>query len=673
MTRPELSARDIALGMDRAISRRDFVNGVAVALGSAALAPATARADDAGPVADAGPAAATAAANGPAGADYAGQTLAAAAPLHARRDGAPRPQVPPFVPGGEAYDLIVVGAGISGLAAAWWWRQVAPQARVLLVDALDRVGGHAQRNEFVAANGRRLIGYGGSEALDSPSLWSPAAHAVIRGVGIDIAQFTSYFDSGFRQRHGLTQHANWYAPSVWGRGTLVRHAHDAKPADWIARTPLVPQAQADLLRLLTAPVDPFPRLTRSARRARLAQITYDQLLVDALGLHPQVAQLFNNRTRGYIGVGTDATSALDAFALGLPGFEAMKLGDAVDAAMSPSGRQAKGGTDDYIYPFPDGNAGVARALVRSLVPAALPGSGMESLVLASLDAAELDREGAPVRIRLGCPVVNVQHAGEPAHARAVDVTYADGTGALHTVRAAHVVLACFHRAIPFLCPELPPAQVDALNDQVKVPLLYGTVLIRHWQAFARAGIAGFELPGHLWEEIRLDMPVSIGRYRFPDSPDEPMLLHLSAVVLDGPKGRSEREQAAAGRRRLLSMPFAELERELRATLDGALGPFGFVAADDIEAITINRWAHGYAYEYMRPWDAFWPAGPLPIHTARKGWGRVAIANADGGAYAYVQGAIDQATRAVAELKPHAALPRYWRTPGPSAKALKLPR
>jgi len=199
------------------------------------------------------------------------------------------------------------------------------------------------------------------------------------------------------------------------------------------------------------------------------------------------------------------------------------------------------------------------------------------------------------------------------------------------------------------------------------------VLLRNWHAFKRAGILGFYPTGGLWDEMRLDFPVSIGEYRFPDSPDDPILLHLSTVVLDGPKGSPGREQCAAGRRRLQSLAFAEAERDIRATLAGALGPFGFDPANDIEAITLNRWAHGYAYEYMRPWDAYWPDGPLPMTTARRGWGRIAIANADAGAYAYAHGAIDQATRAVAELLPHARLPAWWRTPGPSPRLLGLVR
>ncbi len=685
MTR-SFSEADRALGLDRAITRRDFLNGVAMTI--SAVAGPGAQAGDAAPASASAASAnvsgaASAAREGgatpqaAAAADFVGQTLGAAAALHARRDGAPRVDPPAFVDGGETADLVVVGAGISGLAAAFLFRQhAAPGARVLVLDALAEPGGHAQRNEFVARNGRRLIGYGGSEALDSPSLWSPATHRLIHDLGIDLKRFETWYDQGWAKRHGLTQHGTWFDARTWGEDKLVRAAPDLGHAQWAAALPMSERARADLATLLAGPRDPFAHLTRSRKRARLAGLTYDRFLLETLGLDPQVALLLNSRTCAYLGVGTDATSALDAFALGLPGFDRMKLGAQADALMSPSGRQAKAGRDDYIYHFPDGNAGVVRALLRALIPDSFPQArtGIEALVLAQRDDAALDVPGAPVRVRMNSSVVDVRHAGgDVESARAVDVAWADAAGALHVVRARQVVLACFHRVIPYLCAELPARQVAALDDQVKVPLIYGHVLIRNWRSFQRAGIAGFRLPGQLWDEIRLDMPVSIGEYRFPDSPDDPILLHLSAVVLDGPRGVSEREQCAAGRRRLHSMRFEDLEREIRATLAGALGAFGFDAARDIEAITLNRWAHGYAYEYMRPWDAFWPDGPLPVATARRGWGRIAIANADAGAYAYAQGAIDQATRAVGELLPHARLPAAWKTPGPSPRLLKLRR
>jgi spermidine dehydrogenase len=132
---------------------------------------------------------------------------------------------------------------------------------------------------------------------------------------------------------------------------------------------------------------------------------------------------------------------------------------------------------------------------------------------------------------------------------------------------------------------------------------------------------------------------------------------------------SAREQAQAGRHYLTSVTFEDMEREIRDMLDRALSPYGFDAARDIEGITCNRWSHGYALEYMRPWDQFWPDGPLPIETARQGWGRIAIANSDSGAYAYAHSAMDQAARAVNELV--GGIEDYSKFPGPPVEMLDL--
>lgn len=633
------------LGLDAAITRRDFLNGVALS-GAGLTVPAAAVA----------------------GEGFLGQTDAANAALHALRDGRPVPALPAFDPvRDEAHDLVVVGTGISGLSAAWLYRRHAGKdARVLVLDAQAEIGGHALRNEFTSASGRRVIGYGGSEALDSPSQWSPAARSLVAGVGIDLARFEQWYDRRWSEDRGLTQHAMFFDRAQWGEDRLVRYASGTPAAQWAARTPLNGRAAADLAVLIDRPRDWLAGLGREAKRRRLASITYDDFLTRVCGLDAQLTRYFSARTRGYLGAGTDAASALDAYALGLPGFAAMSIGSAPDEAMSPSARQAIAGRDAYIHHFPDGNAGLARALLRSLIPSALPGSGIETLVLAQRDDTRLDAPNEAVRIRLRSPVLRVRHAGPVREAGAVDVSYLDAQGQARTVRARHVVLACWSRVIARLCgDELPQRQVDALDDQVKVPLIYANVLLRGWQAFAAAGIDGYSMPGSdLFTSVNIDMPVSIGSYRCADQPDDPVLLHLGAVVLGGAPGASPREQAAAGRARLAAMRFEDLERQIRSSLQRALGGFGFDAARDIEAVTINRWAHGYAYEYMRPWDAYWPRGALPALTARRGFGRVAVANSDAGAFAYAHGAIDQATRAVGELLPQARLPRVADLPGP---------
>lgn len=628
------------------ITRRDFLNGVALAVPGVAAAQG--------------------------GLD--GQTDAVMADAHrVRHEG---PALWEAVAEGDegVEDLVVVGSGLSGLAGAWLFRQHAGRpVRVLLLDALERPGGHAQRNEFVSRSGRRLIGYGGSQSLDTPGLFSPATHQLLQAVGIELSRFkTEFFDNGWARRQGLTRSARWFDPVVWGAGSgLVLREADEPAATWLARTPLPPAAQALLLRLQAGGPPPVALSGPQAmRRRRLAAMTYQRFLQHHWQAPPAVLAWFAQDTRGYFGVGIDATSALDAWASGLPGFGGLGLGEGVDPLMSASARQLMAGQDEYVYHFPDGNAGVAHALLRQLVPDAVPGSGMDSLADARIDAAALDRADAPVRVRQRATVVGLRHLGPPARAPLVELRYLDGSGTLRAVRARQVLLACWHRVIARLTDELPPVQRRALDDQVKTPLLYATVLVSNWRPWLRAGVPRIKAPGGFWAEAELDFPVSMGGVRFPQSADEPMLLHLGQVVVPG-GGGSPRRQAAAGRALMQGWSFSQLEGEVQRFLQGALGGHGLDAARDIEAVTINRWAHGYSLEYARPWDLFWPQGPLPCERARRGWGRVAIAGADSGAYAYAHSAIDQATRAVQELLPQARLPRGHPVPGPDPKAIGL--
>jgi spermidine dehydrogenase len=115
-------------------------------------------------------------------------------------------------------------------------------------------------------------------------------------------------------------------------------------------------------------------------------------------------------------------------------------------------------------------------------------------------------------------------------------------------------------------------------------------------------------------------------------------------------GEAARTQHRRGRYELSTMPFATFEAQVRDQLGRILGPTGFDPARDIAAITVNRWPHGYAYEYNPLWDPDWPPGEAPNIIGRRRFGRIAIANSDAAAYAYADAAIDQAYRAVAELE-----------------------
>jgi spermidine dehydrogenase len=231
----------------------------------------------------------------------------------------------------------------------------------------------------------------------------------------------------------------------------------------------------------------------------------------------------------------------------------------------------------------------------------------------------------------------------------VDVTYVRN-GKAWTVRSSGAILACWNMVIPYLCPEMPEAQRTALAYGAKVPLVYTNVALRNWRAFATLGVDAIYAPGCYHTLVDLDYPVSLGSYHFSASPDQPIVLHMIRTPCH--PGLPARDQHRAGRAELLATPFETFERNIRDQLGRILGPAGFDSARDITGITVNRWPHGYAYEYNTLWDkAAWPGQTRPCVTARAPFGRITIANSDAGALAYTNAAIDQAHRAVHELLP----------------------
>jgi spermidine dehydrogenase len=304
--------------------------------------------------------------------------------------------------------------------------------------------------------------------------------------------------------------------------------------------------------------------------------------------------------------------------------------------------------EKYFFHFPDGNATIARLLVRSLIPDAIPGDSLDDIITAKANYARLDVSESPVRIRLNSTAVRVNHVGSAASAKEVEITYSR-FGKLYTVRAPNAVLACWNMVIPYICTELPEKQKAALSSAAKVPLLYTNVTIRNWTAFQKLGASSAYSPGSYHSGIMLDLPVSIGDYHCSSAPDQPIVIHMMKTPCK--PGLPARDQHRMGRIELFMTEFETMERKIRDQLARTVGPGGFDPARDITAITVNRWPHGYAYEYNSLWDKFWlEGGEIPCEVARQPFGRITIANADAGAYAYTDGAIDQAWRAVQELK-----------------------
>jgi spermidine dehydrogenase len=276
---------------------------------------------------------------------------------------------------------------------------------------------------------------------------------------------------------------------------------------------------------------------------------------------------------------------------------------------------------------------------------------MDDEVTARFDYSKLDEAKSPVRLRLNSTAVRVEHDGDPQSAKRVRISYVRG-GRAYRVQARACVLACYNMMIPHLCPELPAPQREALALQVKTPILYTNVALRNWQAWKKLGIGAAIAPGGYHINAMLDFPVSLGGYQFAEGPDDPIVVHMERFPHRSNMGLTPRDQHRVGRYELLSTTFETLERNIRSQLAGMLSAGGFDPARDIEGITVNRWAHGYAYGYNPLFDPYYEDRDderYPHMRARKRFGRIAIANSDAAARAMLQAAVEQGYRAAAEL------------------------
>jgi len=635
---------DRNLGMDRPIDRRDFLNGMAVGLGVLGFGF---QAEAAERFAQDLPGYYPPALTGMRG-SHAGSFEVA----HALRDGSFFKNAAAPVDTKESYDLVIVGAGLSGLAAAYYFRQrTSAAARILILDNHDDFGGHAKRNEFHSA-GRLLLANGGTWAIESPFPYSTAARGLMDELGVDPVKLRAQSRKAADPKvfEGMTR-GFFFNKETFGADRLVPgmpgHGKSPKWAEFLAKTPLSEEVRRDIQRLEEDEVDYLPGLDSDAKKDRLSRMSYADFLLKVVKVHPDVIPFYQTSTHGLFGVGIDAVNALDCWGMEYAGFKGMKLSAGTTMRMGYTARGEATPKPDYFFHYPDGNASIARLLVRSLIPAAAPGSNAEDIVSAPFDYGKLDQAASPVRIRLSSTVVRAHHAGDPESAKEVEIAYAR-EGKTYSVRAKGAVLACWNMAIPYLCPGLPDKQKEALKYGVKIPLCYTTVAVNNWKPMQKLGVLSVSSPGMYHSNVLLEQPSTVGDYHaFPASPAYPVLLRM--LRTPAKPGLSERDQHVAGHIELLRTPFETFERNIRDQLGRIYGAGGFDPARDISAITVNRWPHGYAYEYNYLFDPEWREGEAPCQIGRKRFGRIAIANSDAGAAAYTDSAMDQAYRAVNEL------------------------
>ena len=628
MDAPDDSARpapnDDRLGMNEPISRRDFVNGALVA-GAGMLLSGRASAMGTSP-ADAW--------NGYGGVgDYRasnGNTYDVMTAAHAMRDGAYEKTAATDT--GEMYDLVSVGGGLSGLAAAVFF-QKNKGGRCLVLDNHPIFGGEAKRNEFLV-DGHRLIAHQGSAIFLVPKKGG-YTDRFYEMIGMDRSTFDYQTWRGPSPEMAL--HQSPYAePKDYG--FYFGPPFGKRPGVWVvdpwgrklSGAPLSDAAKADLMRWRTVPDDgPRPQTEGDAISRQLDTITLEEHLMARHRITRETVRNFLSPVEGGgYGLGPDALSAYCAYAIEteFPGDGDSALGDQM---------------------FPDGNTGFARLMVKTLIPDAFAGPHtVEAVWKSRVNFAALDRGGQHTRIRLNATVGRVEHAGNPGSAPHVVVTYAKGKQ-LFRVKARAVVMAGGSWTSKHIVRDLPASHRDAYAQFYRSPCLMANVAVRNWRFLYKMGMSGCRWFGGLGDYLSVRPMATLDGVSPTIGPDSPTVLTIK--VLFAQPGLPIGEQGAQGRAKLLGTSFAQYERALREQLADMFAPGGFDPRRDIAGIILNRWGH--AYVNPQPGFFFGVGGkPAPRDVLRDApHGRIAFANTDLAGAMDHRNSIREADRAVRQL------------------------
>ncbi|HZU25259.1 MAG TPA: NAD(P)-binding protein [Bryobacteraceae bacterium] len=615
---------DHSLGMDQPISRRDYLNSTLLATGSALLAgvcPLDLLA--ANPEAWTG--------YGGVG-DYAssnGNTWDVMTDGHKIRDRAFEPLPSDITDTGEQFDCVVVGGGISGLAAALFFkRQTGGKRRCLVLENHAIFGGEARRNEFVV-DGQRLIAHQGS-AMFFPPLTGTFLAEFYDSIGINNWQFpyqtwggaskpllparTPYFEGGpesaffFGPKFGQPQ-GKWVV-DPWGTR--------------LAAAPIPAEAKRELLGMQSAKPEPKPKEHGDAISRRLDSMTLEQHLMEQYGLSRDTVRTYLSPVAGGgSGLGADALSAYADYAA-----------DVLLPWDYGKGAQM----------FPGGNAGVARHIVKAVIPDAFAGAAtMADICRSSVNFAALDRAGQDTRVRLRCTTVAVQ----PEREGRVRVVYLRG-GRLFSVRAQGVVMAGGSWTAKHIVRNLPAPQRDAYAQFYRAPCLMANVAVRNWRFLYKMGITGCQWFEGIGNYTAVRRTATLGGEVAPEiSPDSPVVLTLK--ILFSYPGQPIGQQVSQGRAELFATPFSGYERRIREQFAMMFGSAGFDVRRDIAGIILNRWGH--AYLAPQPGFFFGKDGqPGPGDVLRNNpFGRIAFANSDVAGIMDHRTSILEAKRAVGQI------------------------
>ena len=625
---------DKSLGLDQRITRRDFLNSTLLASGALLtdLSPAALLAQAGGQ---------DALWNGPGGVgDYArsnGDTLAVLTDAHAIRDRAFETLPANAIDTGEQYDCVIVGGGISGLAAALIFsRRARPGMTCLVLDNHAIFGGEAKRNEF-DVDGHRLMAHQGSafhfvpypqsfigRFYESIGLAQPRlTYQTWKGPGSELAvSNTPYGSPGMdRGQDGYFFGAKFgQKPGLWVIDPLRKE---------LAGAPLSADVRADVMKVLRGAPRPGwdgarPRYDGDPISRRLDTITLEDHLMDRLAISRETVRTYMSDAGGGFGLGPDALSAMCVYA------------------------------PDFLHPleaeqqmFPDGNGGFARLITKTLLPDAIAGAGsVEGVCRGAVNFAALDREGSPSRIRLSSTVVWVQHDGEPAKSPSLTIAYTRG-GKVYRVKARSAIMAGGSWTTKHIVRDLPGAHREAYGQFYRSPAMIANIAVRNWRFLEKLGISGCRWFEGLGTFLQVRKVATCGTELPTIHPSQPAVLTLK-VIYPSP-GMSIEEQGRRGRMELLATSFKDYERQIRQQFDDMFSRAGFDPARDIAGIVLNRWGHAYVSP-PPGWYYGSNGKPGPRDVLRGApFGRIAFANTDLSGNMDHRSSIIESDRAVGQL------------------------
>ena len=550
----------------------------------------------------------------------------------------------------EDYDLVVVGGGLSGLSAAYFYQQEhGRDKKVLILDNHDDFGGHAKRNEH-KIDGDTRLGEGGSESFEYPHEFSETVLNLLKDLGVDLDRFKTAYDADFFTRHNLGA-VTYFNKRIFGENKVVKHPFCDYPGfvEGLLRptlsyekaakqSPLSEKGKQQLLRVLKS--DPKTlKAPKEEWQQYMRTHSYFDYLKNTLGVNdPGVLRMARHSVVDYGGA-PDVMTMEEALESGALGLDYFSWRDALNEVGSDGGYIKNTNTysvkEPFIHHFPDGNATIARMLVKKMIPDVGSGENVEEIVLSKFNYAELDKPSNSVRVRLNSTVVNVRHGGDPYSSSDVFVNYIYDNKS-YQVKAKGVVMACYNMMIPHIVSDLPTKQDAALRRLSKIPLQFTTVGLKNWRALKEMGIGMAMSPGNMHQAVGMDFPISIGGYEYTKTPDDPCILHMRCCLLGETVGAPRIEQLREARYRMLGLQFRDYEVEIREHLGGMLPKDVFNFDRDVESISVNRWAHGYS-------------SGNPGAIGRQPFGRITIANSDSVNSSLLNRAIEQAWRAIKEL------------------------